>query len=63
MKKFQSLDRTARSDQSDQTLSTIHQNTITGINIYKIDKNRKLDGISVSTCGADSRLVIWDFEV
>ena len=62
MKKFQSLDRTARTDQSDQTLATIHQNTITGMNVY--GHNAKTGRVtSLSTCGADSQLVIWNFQV
>ncbi|KAL7633155.1 UNVERIFIED_CONTAM: hypothetical protein RMT77_016525 [Armadillidium vulgare] len=60
MKKFQSLDRTARTDQSDQTLATVHQNTITGINVYTADRSGK--ATAISTCGADSRLVIWNFD-
>nr|UQI49955.1 actin-related protein 2/3 complex subunit 1a-like protein [Cherax quadricarinatus] len=60
MRKFQSLDRTARSDQSDTTLATIHQNTITGVAIYVGDK---LGCTAISTCGADSQLVIWNFKV
>lgn len=60
MKKFQSLDRTARSDQSDTTLATIHQNTITGVAIYSGDK---ANCSSISTCGADSQLVIWNFKL
>lgn len=60
MKKFQSLDRTARSDQSDTTLATVHQNTITGVAIYSGDKS---SASAISTCGADSQLVIWNFKV
>ena len=59
MRKFQSLDRTARTDQTDQTLATVHQNTITGITIFSGDRNI---ATSVSTCGADSQLVIWNFK-
>jgi len=59
MKKFQSLDRTARSDQSDTTLATVHQNTITGLAIFSGDK---ANATAISTCGADSQLVIWNFK-
>merc|ERR1712198_448042 len=50
MKKFQSLDRTARSDQSDTTLATVHQNTITDMAIFSGDKGA---ATAISTCGAD----------
>ncbi|MPC12195.1 Actin-related protein 2/3 complex subunit 1A [Portunus trituberculatus] len=60
MRKFQSLDRTARSDQSDTTLATVHQNTITGVAIFSGEKS---NCSSISTCGADSQLVIWNFKL
>ncbi|KAK8745771.1 hypothetical protein OTU49_017386, partial [Cherax quadricarinatus] len=57
MRKFQSLDRPACSNQSDTTLATVHQNTITGVAIYVGDT---LGCKAISTCGADSQLVIWN---
>ncbi|KAA0203556.1 hypothetical protein HAZT_HAZT010567 [Hyalella azteca] len=59
MRKFKSLDRTARTDSSDTTLATLHQNTITGIQILKGDK---AGATSVSTCGSDSYLILWNFK-
>jgi len=59
MRKFRSMDRTARCDSSDTTLSTLHQNTITDIRITKGDKN---DAKTISTCGADSNIIIWDLK-
>jgi len=59
MRKFRSLDRTARSDSSDTTLATLHQNTITGVTITRGDKAQ---AEAVSTCGSDSTLVVWTFK-
>lgn len=59
MSKFKSLDRTARTDQSDTMLDTVHQNTITGLQVYSGER----DSVSaISSCGADSQLVIWTFK-
>lgn len=59
MNKFKCLDRTARTDQSDTMLDTIHQNTITGLAVYSGDRNNVS---AISSCGADSQLVIWTFK-
>jgi len=56
MRKFRSMDRTARTDSSDTTLSTLHQNTITDIRILR---GSKANAEAVSTCGADSNLILW----
>ncbi|KAL0278435.1 UNVERIFIED_CONTAM: hypothetical protein PYX00_000258 [Menopon gallinae] len=52
MRKFQSLDRQARIENSDTTLETIHQNTITAL--------RPFSSTKISTSGLDGQLVIWD---
>ncbi|KAF2352270.1 hypothetical protein FHG87_016972 [Trinorchestia longiramus] len=59
MRKFKSLDRTARTDSSDTTLATLHQNTITDIQVLKGEKS---GASSVSTCGSDSYLILWNFK-
>jgi len=59
MSKFKSLDRTARTDQSDTMLDTVHQNTITGLAVYSGDPSSVT---AISSCGADSQLVIWTFK-
>ncbi|CAL4061048.1 unnamed protein product, partial [Meganyctiphanes norvegica] len=59
MSKFKSLDRTARTDQSDTMLDTVHQNSITGLTMYSGDRNNVT---AISSCGADSQLVIWTFK-
>ena len=60
MKKFKLIDRTARADQSDTTLATVHQNTITDLAVVSRDKGSVQ---AISTCGADSQLVIWNLKV
>ncbi|KAJ8678552.1 hypothetical protein QAD02_014339 [Eretmocerus hayati] len=52
MRKFQSLDRQARTEIHDSALDSIHQNTITCI--------RKLSKTKFSTSSLDGLLVVWD---
>ncbi|XP_043289944.1 actin-related protein 2/3 complex subunit 1A-B [Venturia canescens] len=52
MRKFQSLDRQARTETNDCFLDSIHQNTITCI--------RKMSPNEFSTSGLDDQLVLWD---
>jgi len=59
MRKFRSLDRTARSDSSDTTLSTLHQNTVTDVRVVKGDKAGTL---VVSTTGSDANLILWNLQ-
>ena len=60
MKFFQDKDLTGRGEQTDKELSSVHQNTITGI---KILSNAGGKAKIVSTCGADSQIVLWNFQV
>lgn len=55
MRKFQSLDRQARTEMNDCFLDSIHQNTITCI--------RKMSANEFSTSGLDDQLVLWDTKV
>lgn len=57
MKKFQSLDKQARTEISDTSLDSIHQNAITCMCIYQGNKNY---ASKISTSGLDGQLVIWD---
>lgn len=60
MHMFKSLDRTALADSSgDTTLATLHQNTVTGIQLLSGDK---ASATAVSTCGSDSYLILWNFK-
>ncbi|XP_012284028.1 actin-related protein 2/3 complex subunit 1A [Orussus abietinus] len=55
MRKFQSLDRQARTDLNDEFLDSIHQNTITCV--------RKMSENEFSTSSLDGQLVIWDLKL
>lgn len=55
MRKFQSLDRQARTDTNDNALDSIHQNTINCV--------RKVSNNEFSTSGLDGQLVVWDLKV
>ncbi|CAL4090056.1 unnamed protein product [Meganyctiphanes norvegica] len=59
MNKFKNLDRTNQEDTSDTSLQTVHQNTITGLAVYEGSPDK---ANAVSTVGADSQLVIWNFK-
>lgn len=54
MRKFQSLDRQARTEINDSVLDSIHQNTITCL--------RKLSKTRFSTSSLDGLLVVWDIK-
>lgn len=54
MRKFQSLDRQARTEIHDSALNSIHQNTITCI--------RKLSKTKFSTSSLDGLLAVWDIK-
>lgn len=60
MKKFQSLDRQARTETNDTSLDTLHQNAITGLCLHN---GTKASATRFSTSGADGLLVIWDLKV
>ncbi|XP_034176366.1 actin-related protein 2/3 complex, subunit 1A isoform X1 [Osmia lignaria lignaria] len=55
MRKFQSLDRQARSGTNDNALDSIHQNTINCV--------RKVSDNEFSTSGLDGQLVVWDLKL
>nr|CAG4640844.1 EOG090X05RK [Eulimnadia texana] len=59
MKKFQSLDRQARTEANDTSLDTLHQNAITGLCLHS---GTKANTSKFSTSGVDGQLVIWDFK-
>ncbi|XP_065160419.1 actin-related protein 2/3 complex subunit 1A-A [Atheta coriaria] len=57
MKKFQSLDKQARTEMNDTNLDSIHQNAITSLVPY----TRNNSSIQkFSTTGLDGQMVIWD---
>lgn len=57
MKMFHSLDKQARSETSDTSLHSIHQNAVTCLCIYG---GNKAKATKISTSGLDGQLVIWD---
>lgn len=57
MKMFHSLDKQARSESSDTSIHSIHQNAITCICLYD---GTKANCKKLSTSGLDGLLVIWD---
>lgn len=60
MKKFQSLDRQARTTElTDTTINTIHQNAITAMSIHSGGKE---GATKICTSGVDGQLVLWDFK-
>jgi len=58
MAMFNNMDR-SRQDSSTTQSSTIHQNSIKQINIYKQDRGRVSH---VTTCGLDGNVVLWDLK-
>lgn len=59
MKKFQSLDRQARTEVNDTSLSSIHQNAITHISIHSGNKSQ---ANVISTTGIDGQLILWELK-
>jgi actin related protein 2/3 complex subunit 1A/1B len=57
MDRFRRLETTNRDDDSDKTLKTTHQNTITCIRTYECNKGQVG---KFATSGIDGKLVIWD---
>lgn len=57
MRIFKSLDRNSRTENSDTSLESVHQNAITCVCIHSGDK---ADARKISTTGVDGQLVIWD---
>ena len=60
MKKFQSLDRQARTETNDTSLETLHQNAITN---FCLHTGTKACAVKFSTGGVDGLIGIWDFKV
>lgn len=54
MRKFQSLDRQARTESNDNSLNSIHQNTITAV--------RKYSDTEFTTSSVDGQIVVWDLK-
>lgn len=59
MKKFQSLDRQARTETNDTSLETLHQNAITNLCLHT---GTKACAVKFSTGGVDGLIGIWDFK-
>ena len=60
MNKFKSLDRNARTESTDTSLDTLHQNAITSVCLHT---GTKAGASKFSTAGVDGLLAIWDFKV
>lgn len=60
MRKFQFLDKQARSEGADTSLESLHQNAITCVCKYNGGQADGGDVKHISTSGLDGQLVIWD---
>ncbi|NXD10702.1 ARC1A protein, partial [Nothocercus nigrocapillus] len=60
MERFRNMDKRATTEDRNTTLETLHQNSITQVSIYEIDKR---DCRKFCTTGIDGAMTIWDFKV
>ncbi|KAJ7403996.1 Actin-related protein 2/3 complex subunit 1A [Willisornis vidua] len=59
MERFRNMDKRATTEDRNTTLETLHQNSITQVSIYEIDKR---DCRKFCTTGIDGAMTIWDFK-
>lgn len=59
MRKFQSLDKQSRSEQSDNIVNSVHQNNICGMSVYKGARGTPQ---TVCTSSLDGQLVMWNVQ-
>uniref|UniRef100_A0A670KDF0 Actin related protein 2/3 complex subunit 1A n=1 Tax=Podarcis muralis TaxID=64176 RepID=A0A670KDF0_PODMU len=60
MERFRNMDKRATTEDRNTTLETLHQNSITQVSIYEVDKR---DCRKFCTTGIDGAMTIWDFKV
>ncbi|XP_006891106.1 PREDICTED: actin-related protein 2/3 complex subunit 1A-like [Elephantulus edwardii] len=59
MKRFRNMDKRATTEDRNTALETLHQNSITQVSIYEVDKQ---DCRKFCTTGIDGAMTIWDFK-
>ncbi|KAH0631979.1 hypothetical protein JD844_019940 [Phrynosoma platyrhinos] len=60
MERFRNMDKRATTEDRNTTLDTLHQNSITQVSIYEVDKR---DCRKFCTTGIDGAMTIWDFKL
>uniref|UniRef100_A0A8C8YE07 Actin related protein 2/3 complex subunit 1A n=1 Tax=Panthera leo TaxID=9689 RepID=A0A8C8YE07_PANLE len=60
MERFRNMDKRATTEDRNTALETLHQNSITQVSIYEVDKQ---DCRKFCTTGIDGAMTIWDFKV
>lgn len=59
MERFRNMDKRATTEDRNTALDTLHQNSITQVSIYEVDKQ---DCRKFCTTGIDGAMTIWDFK-
>ncbi|KAJ8778313.1 hypothetical protein J1605_013717 [Eschrichtius robustus] len=59
MERFRNMDKRATTEDRHTALETLHQNSITQVSIYEVDKQ---DCRKFCTTGIDGAMTIWDFK-
>ncbi|KAI4584864.1 hypothetical protein MJG53_006398 [Ovis ammon polii x Ovis aries] len=59
MERFRNMDKRATAEDRNTALETLHQNSITQVSIYEVDKQ---DCRKFCTTGIDRAMTIWDFK-
>ncbi|XP_012494346.1 PREDICTED: actin-related protein 2/3 complex subunit 1A [Propithecus coquereli] len=59
MERFRNMDKRATTEDRNTALETLHQNSITQVSIYEVDKQ---DCRKFCTTGIDGAMTIWDFK-
>ncbi|KFO32923.1 Actin-related protein 2/3 complex subunit 1A [Fukomys damarensis] len=59
MERFRNMDKRATTEARNTALETLHQNSITQVSIYEVDKQ---DCHKFCTTGIDGAMTIWDFK-
>lgn len=62
MKMFQNMDRRGQSDEASSKVTTIHQNTVTGLSVVSSGDSCSASVSRVSTTGKDGQLVLWNLK-
>ncbi|KAI5929210.1 Actin-related protein 2/3 complex subunit 1A [Manis javanica] len=59
MERFRNMDKRATTEDRNTALETLHQNSITQVSVYEVDKQ---DCRKFCTTGIDGAMTIWDFK-
>ncbi|KAK2504618.1 hypothetical protein MC885_018227 [Smutsia gigantea] len=60
MERFRNMDKRATTEDRNTALETLHQNSITQVSVYEVDKR---DCRKFCTTGVDGAVAVWDFKV